>query len=694
MVRAREPDVSGEVDRDGVPIHYEVFGSGPTTVVLMGTFPVVDGRQWKAQVPYLARHVRVVTVDPRGNGGSGRPIGSAAYADDVNADDALAVMDATGTASAFLVALCSGIKWSMLIAHAAPHRVRGLVAIAAGVHPLAPQPDPVDPVDAPRWQDDYEGWARYHSALMVPEPHSSKVYDDLVEWTLQTDGPTIAARTYADLSPATEADAVAMAQGLTCPVLVLHGTEDRCQPIARSARFAEVSGGRLVVLEGAGHLPHARHPVVVNRLIKEFLDEHSGARRPTRPTVTWSTARVRPRRALWVCSPIGLGHALRDLEIAKALRAEVPDLRIEWLAQSPVSAVLEAEGEVVHPASAELASESAHWESEAGDHDLHAFHAFRRMDEILCANYMLFDDVVREAPYDLWVGDEAWEVDHFLHENPERKIAPYAFLTDVVGFLPVDPEGDPREAELCADYNAEIVEHRARFPAVRDRSVFIGGYDELPDASLGPGLPTVRDWTREQFTSVPYVLPFAPSTYRRTDALRRRLGYGTGYPLYVAAVGGTAVGRSLLELTAEAFALVRKEQPDARMVMVTGPRLDPGLLPDVDGLERLGYVPRLFEHLACADVAVVQGGLSTTMELTAARRPFVYFPLAHHWEQQHFVAHRLDHFGAGVRMDYARTTPPELAEAMITAGRSRPDYRRIQPGGARRAARHLAGLLR
>ena len=112
------------------------------------------------------------------------------------------------------------------------------------------------------------------------------------------------------------------------------------------------------------------------------------------------------------------------------------------------------------------------------------------MDEILCANYMLFDDVVRETTYDLWVGDEAWDVDHFLHENPERKIAPYAFLTDVVGFLPVDPEGDQREVDLCADYNAEMIEHRERFPYVRDRSVFIGGYDELPDASLGLGLPT------------------------------------------------------------------------------------------------------------------------------------------------------------------------------------------------------------
>lgn len=132
---------------------------------------------------------------------------------------------------------------------------------------------------------------------------------------------------------------------------------------------------------------------------------------------------------------------------------------------------------------------------------------------------------------------------------------------------------------------------------------------------------------------MPYVVPFDPTAYADRDALRERLGYGTGYPLLVAAVGGTRVGRDLLELTAEGFAHLRKEQPEARMLMVTGPRIDPAELPDVEGLERVGYVANLFEHLACADAAVVQGGLSTTMELVAVGRPFVYFPLQHHWEQ-------------------------------------------------------------
>ena len=141
------------------------------------------------------------------------------------------------------------------------------------------------------------------------------------------------------------------------------------------------------------------------------------------------------RRALFVSSPIGLGHVQRDLAIARELRALAPDLRIDWLAQPPVSRVLEEAGETIHPASGELASESAHWEEQAGEHRLHCFYAWREMDEILLANFMVFLEAARETPYDLWVGDEAWEVDYHLHENPELKTAPFVFLTDFLGWL-------------------------------------------------------------------------------------------------------------------------------------------------------------------------------------------------------------------------------------------------------------------
>ena len=122
---------------------------------------------------------------------------------------------------------------------------------------------------------------------------------------------------------------------------------------------------------------------------------------PGTHTTTWTRALGRRRRALYLSSPIGLGHAQRDVAIADELRKLHPDLEIDWLAQHPVTAVLESRGEQIHPMSAELASESAHFVAESSGHDLNAFQAIRRMDEILVANFMVFHDVVSDGEYDL-----------------------------------------------------------------------------------------------------------------------------------------------------------------------------------------------------------------------------------------------------------------------------------------------------
>src|SRR5690242_15677435 len=79
-MRARYPDTDGYIERDGVRIFYEVFGEGEPTVLLLPTWSIIHSRFWKAQVPYLARHFRVITFDGRGNGRSDRPLTPAAFA--------------------------------------------------------------------------------------------------------------------------------------------------------------------------------------------------------------------------------------------------------------------------------------------------------------------------------------------------------------------------------------------------------------------------------------------------------------------------------------------------------------------------------------------------------------------------------------------------------------------------------------
>lgn len=408
---------------------------------------------------------------------------------------------------------------------------------------------------------------------------------------------------------------------------------------------------------------------------------------------TWVRAQRRPRRALYLSSPIGLGHARRDVAIAQELRRHHPDLQIDWLAQHPVTRVLADAGETVHPASGWLANESAHFEDEADEHDLHAFQAIRRMDEILVNNFMVFNDVVEDTYYDLVIGDEAWEVDHFLHENPELKRFGFAWMTDFVGWLPM-PSGGEAEAALTADYNAEMIEQRARYRRIRDRSIFVGNPGDVVDESFGPGLPGIREWTEANYEFSGYVTGFVPPDATAIAHARARLGYGPDDLLCLVTVGGSGVGEHLLRRVMDAVPLARRRLPDLKFLVVTGPRIDPASLPRRQGARVRGFVPDLYLNLAACDVAVVQGGLTTCMELAAARRPFLYVPLRHHFEQNLHVRHRLDQYDAGRCTPYEEASDPEaLAEAIVKEVSRDVRYRPVETDGAARAAAMLAELL-
>jgi pimeloyl-ACP methyl ester carboxylesterase/predicted glycosyltransferase len=699
QTRARYPDEDGCVERDGVRLFYEVYGIGDPTVLLLPTWSIIHSRHWKAQIPYLARHFRVVTFDGRGNGRSDRPRGVAAYVESEFAADALAVMDATGTERAVLVGLSCGALWATLIAAEHPERTIAVVYVGPAVslapgHPeraiCARFEEELDTEDdwakynRHYWQRDYQGFLEFFFGRMFNEPHSTKQIEDSVGWALETDPETLADTTCALGLCGLEEFKKTCAR-VRCPVLVIHGDADLIRPHAQGAALAEATGGELVTLEGAGHGPQARDPVRVNLLLRDFV-----APRPASPR--WRRALRRPKRALYVSSPIGLGHIRRDIAIARELRRLHPDLEIEWLAQHPVTAALDAAGEHVHPASRELANESGHIESESAEHDLHCFQAWRRMDEILVANFMVFHDLVSEREYDLWIADEGWEIDYFLHENPEEKRAAYAWLTDFVGWLPM-PDGGEHEAFLTADYNAEMIEQIERFPRVRDRAIFVGNLDDIVPEAFGPDLPAIADWTRTHYDFAGYVTGFDPAELGDRERQRAELGYEPGEQVCVVTVGGSGVGRSLLLRVMAAFPSANQLVPELRMIVVAGPRIDPASLPAHDGLEVRTYVPDLYRHLAACDLAVVQGGLTTSMELTANRRPFLYFPLRHHFEQNTHVPHRLERYGAGRRMDFETATPEVIAQAIAEEIGRDVDYRPVETNGAAVAAARIAELL-
>jgi len=585
---------------------------------------------------------------------------------------------------------------SLVLAAEHPERVAGLVLIAPPV-PVAGREEPPysfdDVLDTEEgwakenrhyWLRDWPGYLEHFFSECFTEPHSTKPIEDAVGWGLETDAETILAGFRGWDTKELDAEAtVALSARIRCPVLVIHGTEDALVEPERGIALARELDAPVTLLEGSGHGPHVRDPVRVNLMLRDFAGLSPEPRK-------WTRAKSRRKRALYVSSPIGLGHAQRDVAIAMELRKLVPDLEIDWLAQHPVTAVLEAEGERVHPLSAELANESGHIESESAEHDLHCFQAWRRMDEILLANFMVFHDVVSEEHYDLWIGDEAWELDYYLHENPEEKRAAYVWLTDFVGWLPM-PDGGEREAFLTADYNAEMIEHIARFPRVRDRALFVGNPEDVVPDSFGPELPAIRDWTEQHYDFAGYVTGFEPVADR--ERLRVELGYAPGELVCIVTVGGSGVGADLLRRVIAAFPEARELVPELRMIVVAGPRIDPASLAAEDGLEVRAYVHNLYRHLGACDLAVVQGGLTTAMELAANRRPFLYFPLRHHFEQNFHVLHRLERYGAGRAMDFETATPTVIARAIAEEIGREVDYLPVETDGAAKAAARIAELL-
>jgi pimeloyl-ACP methyl ester carboxylesterase/predicted glycosyltransferase len=707
-MRARTPDDDGYIEREGVKVFYEIFGDGEPTILLMPSWSVVHSRSWKMQVPFLARHYRVVTFDGRGNGRSDRPAGADSYLSGEYAADALAVMDATGTSSAVVVSHSRGASYALHLGAVSPQRVIGQVFICPTT-PLAPFSPPRLPFarrfeetldsedgwakdNARYWQRDYRGFLKFFFAQVFAEPHSTKPKEDGVMWGLETTPETLADTRRGAIREASDRTTVLLTGG-QWPCLVIQGTDDAIVGPDAGLRLAEALGrrARLVELAGSGHSPHIRDPVKVNLLIRGFLE----ALQPDPGTTPKRRTRGlnRPKRALYISSPIGLGHARRDQAIADELRRLHPALEIDWLAQHPVTTFLATKGERIHPASGELASESGHIEGECADHDLHCFQAWRKMDEILLANFMVFHDIAGEDPYDLWIGDEAWELDYYLHENPEQKRAAYAWLTDFVGWLPM-PDGGQHEASLTADYNAEMIGHIARYPHVRDRAIFIGAPDDIVPGLFGPGLAAIRTWTEAHYEfSGDYITGFDPSDLADREEIRAELGYTADDKVCIVTVGGSSVGGHLLRRVIDSFPWAQDAIPGLRMIVVAGPRIDPRLLPARDGVEIHAYVPDLYRHLAACDLAVVQGGLTTTMELVATNRPFLYFPLGHHFEQTFHVPHRLARYHAGRRMEYATATPEIIGAAIATEIGKPVAYRPIDPEAVGRVANQIAEML-
>lgn len=298
--RARYPDADGFVEHgDGVRVFYERYGDGPDTVCLLPPFPLFHSRAWRGQIPYLARHFRVLAIDPRGNGRSDRPRHPAAYARAAHVADVLAVLDATATERAMLASISPRAPLALALALEHAERVRAVAFITPQLWPIKEfvSPFTAQPRDRydgyQKWnrsylQQDYAGFVRWFASTIFPHPHSTRQIEETIAHALETDGQTLVAALIGfDMYERDEA--LSLARRIRCPVLVTQNGGGAFWPKETSGPLAAATGGRLHVFTGLGPLVGARWPVAMNLVLREFFESVGAGARPSgrRRDVGW-----------------------------------------------------------------------------------------------------------------------------------------------------------------------------------------------------------------------------------------------------------------------------------------------------------------------------------------------------------------------------------------------------------------------
>ena len=365
----------------------------------------------------------------------------------------------------------------------------------------------------------------------------------------------------------------------------------------------------------------------------------------------------------------GLGHVTRDLAVVRELRRKDPHIEVGWLSASPATLVLAQAGETLVPERHEYRSETDTADSVGTRGRLNlTTYVYRALGQWI-HNARVIGRAGRRGGFDLIVGDETYEVVVAyvlgLRVMPD---VPYVMMYDFWG---VDTRTSSLFERLGAWGLNLIWAQQQRITSRGDNAaLFIGEPTDIADRRFGLFLPNRRRCAKSRLIFLSYMLTFSPASLPPKDRLRAELGYGPS-PLIICTVGGTVVGRELLELCGQAYPLASARLPGLRLVLVCGPRIEPDRLKVPNGVEKRGLVPDLYRHFAAADLVVTQGGGTTTLELIALRVPFLFFPVKGQAEQELTIANRLARQKAGLRMSLAETTPTSLAADIILERLSR-----------------------
>jgi len=396
------------------------------------------------------------------------------------------------------------------------------------------------------------------------------------------------------------------------------------------------------------------------------------------------------KKVLFISGSLGLGHVGRDLEIAKMLRKSNPDIQISWLADNPATTVLQQAGETLLPETQKLTHGNKELESSAKNHEANLTRWVKNMRKNWSKNAKIVINLIHKYNFDLVIGDETYDLIIELLREPSLKQFPFIIMYDFLGLDRVT--NNPIDAIITYYTNRIWVKTITHKPPLCKKIIFIGEIEDIQDKNFGFLLPNRRKLASEHLDFVGYILTFNPKNYMDKMKVRKTLGYDK-VPLAICSIGGTSAGKALLDLSMKAFPLIRKEIPDFEMVMVLGPEVPLNSIKPVKGVKIVGYLPELYRHLAAADLAIVTGGGTITLELTALKKPFLYFPLENHFEQEVAVVNRCQRHNAGNKMSFSKTTPEILAKEVARNIGREVEYANIPTDGAQKAANLISEFL-
>jgi len=393
-------------------------------------------------------------------------------------------------------------------------------------------------------------------------------------------------------------------------------------------------------------------------------------------------------KVLYVSWQAGMGHITRDVAIVRELRRIDPGINISWLAHPLATKTLQQAGETLLPES----STSADY-NEVGKAALEGFN-LNLMTYVAVSqkanehNVALFKQVISIHPFDLVIGDESYEVVGALEKGELTLDCPMVLIEDFIAMKAMTL--NPLEVFGIYRGNRNLVAEVSHL-AKRITRLFVGEPEDIPDHRMGFLLPNQREFAKKNYHFLGHIIRFNPADYADKAKLRARLGYGNG-PLLVCATGGTRAGSEMLTLCGKAYLLLKQELPDLHMVCVCG-ELYGGEPPELPaGVEFHNLLPDIYEHYAASDMAVVVGGGTTTIELTALRVPFIFFPLEKQFDQQ-YIADRQAQLGTGIEMRYYKTTPQMLAQMVMTHISKPVNWKPVSIDGAQKAARLINDIL-